>query len=287
MARSWICELLARYQVEGEAAFEPRSRRPHSQPRAIPAATVALIIRLRHQLAGQGLDSGSQFAWHLVEQHQLTVSEASNRQPSESDVLHDHVGPREHQIAAVARSVVGIGARYMEHAGTTDGGEAVDSTSCGSELSPGWGSPEMISDGSSDANGKVLVEGVGENQLPTARAWGLWWPGPPIAAPSTGNRHPDLFCHLRPGHALLTKVQDLLGGCGMRRSNGATTHGDAGPLELLADRAPMHAQLRHRSGAGSSPGRTSRLHALRPRRHRDDGAVRPCRIIRYVRPLAK
>ena len=74
----WVSRLVARYRVEGEAAFEPRSRRPYSQPRAIPAATVALIIRLRHQLARQGLDAGSHtIAWHLVEQHQLTVSEAT------------------------------------------------------------------------------------------------------------------------------------------------------------------------------------------------------------------
>jgi len=50
VARSWVYELLARYRSEGKAAFEPRSRRPHSQPMAIPAATVALILRLRHQL---------------------------------------------------------------------------------------------------------------------------------------------------------------------------------------------------------------------------------------------
>jgi transposase len=74
----WVSRLVARYRAEGEAAFEPRSRRPHSQPTAIPAATVALIIRLRHQLAGQGLDAGAHtIAWHLVEQHQLTVSDAT------------------------------------------------------------------------------------------------------------------------------------------------------------------------------------------------------------------
>ena len=74
----WVSRLVARYRVEGEAAFESRSRRPHSQPRAIPAATVALIIRLRHQLARQGLDAGSHtIAWHLSEQYQLTVSEAT------------------------------------------------------------------------------------------------------------------------------------------------------------------------------------------------------------------
>ena len=44
VARSWIYELLVRYRAEGDAAFEPRSRRPHHQPRAIPAATAELII---------------------------------------------------------------------------------------------------------------------------------------------------------------------------------------------------------------------------------------------------
>jgi transposase InsO family protein len=74
----WVSRLVARYRVEGESAFHPRSRRPHSQPGAVPAATVALVIRLRHQLAGQGLDAGSHtIAWHLAERHQLTVSEAT------------------------------------------------------------------------------------------------------------------------------------------------------------------------------------------------------------------
>ena len=130
----------------------------------------------------------------------------------------------------------------MEHAGTTEGGETVGGSSCGSQLSPGGRSAEMISDGCSDANRKVLVKGVGENLLPTAQAWGLWRPGPPVAAPGTGNRHIDLFCYLSPGQALVTQLQDLLCGGGMSGRT-AATHGDAGPLELLADRAPMNAQL--------------------------------------------
>jgi transposase InsO family protein len=78
VARSWIYELLDRYRAEGDAAFEPRSRRPHHQPTTIPAATAELIIRLRRQLAGQGLDAGAHtIAWHLAQQHQLTVSEAT------------------------------------------------------------------------------------------------------------------------------------------------------------------------------------------------------------------
>ena len=39
VARSWIYELLTRYRAEGEAAFQPRSRRPGTSPKAIPAAT--------------------------------------------------------------------------------------------------------------------------------------------------------------------------------------------------------------------------------------------------------
>ncbi len=159
-----------------------------------------------------------------------------NRQPSESDVVHDHIRLRQHQIVAVACIGVRIGARHVEHAGTTEGGETVGGSSCGGQLSPGGGSTEMISDGCSDANRKVLVKGVGENLLPTAQAWGLWRPGPPVAAPGTGNRHIDLLCYLRPGQALVTKLQDLLCGGGMSGRT-AATHGDAGAAKLLADRA--------------------------------------------------
>jgi transposase InsO family protein len=78
VSRQWIYKLLERYRSEGEAAFEPRSRRPHTQPTAIPAATVELILRLRRDLTRQGLDAGAQtIAWHLIVQHQLTVSEAT------------------------------------------------------------------------------------------------------------------------------------------------------------------------------------------------------------------
>ena len=78
VARSWIYTLLARYQAEGEAASGPRSRRPRSSPQAIGDATAALIIELRKDLAGQGLDAGPQtIAWHLRHRHQLTVSPAT------------------------------------------------------------------------------------------------------------------------------------------------------------------------------------------------------------------
>src|SRR5271165_7196602 len=57
VARSWIYALLARYQAEGEAAFEPRSRRPQRSPRAISPDVADLIIRLRKELSEQGLDA--------------------------------------------------------------------------------------------------------------------------------------------------------------------------------------------------------------------------------------
>jgi transposase len=78
VARSWIYALLARYQAEGEAAFEPRSRRPKSSPNVTAPGTVELITRLRKELAGQGLDAGPQtIAWHLERDHQVKVSPAT------------------------------------------------------------------------------------------------------------------------------------------------------------------------------------------------------------------
>jgi transposase InsO family protein len=74
----WVSLLAARYRAEGEAAFEPRSRRPYNHPTAIPIATAELIIKLRRDLSGQGLDAGAHtIAWHLDQQHQLTVSPAT------------------------------------------------------------------------------------------------------------------------------------------------------------------------------------------------------------------
>jgi hypothetical protein len=166
---------------------------------------------------------------------------ACSRQPTESGVVHDHIRFGQHEISTVTRSGVRICARQVQYPATAEGGKSMGCSPSGSEFSPGGGSTEMISDGCTDANGKVLVKCVGENLLPTAQAWGLGWQGPPVSAPRTGNRHIDLPCHLSPGQALIAQLQDLL--CGARIRRGAASHGDAGPLELLADRAPMNAQL--------------------------------------------
>ncbi len=45
--RAGSVSLMARYQAEGEAAFEPRSRAPKSSPGATAPDTVELVLRLR------------------------------------------------------------------------------------------------------------------------------------------------------------------------------------------------------------------------------------------------
>ncbi len=78
VSQSWISRLLARYRDEGEAALEPRSRRPKTSPTVTPVATVELIVALRHQLTGQGLDAGPDtIVWHLAHHHAVTVSRAT------------------------------------------------------------------------------------------------------------------------------------------------------------------------------------------------------------------
>ena len=70
VSRSWLYELLARYRAEGDAAFEPRSRRPHTSPRATPPDTVEQVLRLRKQLTEAGLDAGADtIGWHLTHHH--------------------------------------------------------------------------------------------------------------------------------------------------------------------------------------------------------------------------
>ena len=66
VARSWIYTLLARYRAEGPAGLEPRSRRPAVNPRRLPATVEERIIKLRKQLAEQGLDAGAHtITYHL------------------------------------------------------------------------------------------------------------------------------------------------------------------------------------------------------------------------------
>ena len=66
VARSWVCELVRRFEAEGEAGLEPRSRRQHRSPGRTPDDVEDAIVRWRKHLAEQGLDAGAEtIAVHL------------------------------------------------------------------------------------------------------------------------------------------------------------------------------------------------------------------------------
>lgn len=78
VSESWVSRLLVRYRTEGEAAFEPRSRRPLTRPQATPTSIVETILKLRRQLVADGLDAGADtISWHLEHHHRLTVSRST------------------------------------------------------------------------------------------------------------------------------------------------------------------------------------------------------------------
>jgi transposase InsO family protein len=67
VSRVWVQKLVHRYQREGPAAFEPRSRRPHSNPRAVGLELEDQIVRLRKTLTKKGVDAGAEtIAVHLA-----------------------------------------------------------------------------------------------------------------------------------------------------------------------------------------------------------------------------
>lgn len=75
--RSWVYKLLARYREEGEAALNPRSRRPKTSPRALEEGTVRAFLSWRTQLITNGHDAGPATIAHHLAQDGITVSEAT------------------------------------------------------------------------------------------------------------------------------------------------------------------------------------------------------------------
>ena len=63
----WIYELCRRFDREGEAGLEPRSRRPHRSPCRTSELIEDEIVELRKELADLGVDAGAHtIAVHLV-----------------------------------------------------------------------------------------------------------------------------------------------------------------------------------------------------------------------------
>jgi transposase InsO family protein len=80
VSEATVSRLMARFRAEGDAAFEPRSRRPHSSPSRVSAETVELIVNLRAELTNDGWDAGPDtIATHLQQRHGVTVSIATIR----------------------------------------------------------------------------------------------------------------------------------------------------------------------------------------------------------------
>jgi transposase InsO family protein len=74
VSQSWVSKLVTRFKNEGEAAFEPRSRRPHTNPNKLDDHTTELILKLRKELSNNGHDAGAHtIAWHLHTHHNTTV----------------------------------------------------------------------------------------------------------------------------------------------------------------------------------------------------------------------
>jgi transposase InsO family protein len=73
ISRTWVHELVKRYEACGEAGLEPRSRRPHTNPGQADRGLEDEIVALRKQLHDQGLDAGAAtIAAHLHRRHGTT-----------------------------------------------------------------------------------------------------------------------------------------------------------------------------------------------------------------------
>lgn len=77
VSRYWVHQLVTRYDTDGAAAFEPRSRRPHTNPHAVAPDIEEHIIRLRKTLAKAGYDAGAAtIAEHLRRDPTITHTPA-------------------------------------------------------------------------------------------------------------------------------------------------------------------------------------------------------------------
>jgi transposase InsO family protein len=66
----WVYELCRRFDSEGEAGLEPRSRRPLHSPHSTPASIEDEIVAIRKELVDLGVDAGAHtIATHLARRH--------------------------------------------------------------------------------------------------------------------------------------------------------------------------------------------------------------------------
>src|ERR671918_2080256 len=70
VSRRWVHELVRRFDTEGEAGLEPRSRRPRASPHRVSEEVEQEIVELRKLLVDEGFDAGAHtIAFHLHRRH--------------------------------------------------------------------------------------------------------------------------------------------------------------------------------------------------------------------------
>jgi transposase len=75
VSRRWVVTLVQRFEADGEAGLEPRSRRPKRSPQRTPAAVEDEIIDIRKDLAKAGFEAGAAtIAFHLERRHGTSPS---------------------------------------------------------------------------------------------------------------------------------------------------------------------------------------------------------------------
>ena len=77
---AWVSTLVARYRDEGPTAFEPRSKRPRSNPLATAPAVEDRIVELRKQLVDIGTDAGADTIHTHLEREGLVAPSLSTIQ---------------------------------------------------------------------------------------------------------------------------------------------------------------------------------------------------------------
>jgi len=70
VSRRWVITLVKRYDAEGDAGLEPRSRRPRNSPNRTPIGIENEIIEIRKTLDREGHEAGAAtIAFHLTQRH--------------------------------------------------------------------------------------------------------------------------------------------------------------------------------------------------------------------------
>jgi transposase len=78
VSKSWVHELVRRYQVGGDATLAPQSKAPGSNSRSVEPQVQELIVARRKELIDLGADAGaSTIHWHMIHQGHALPSVAT------------------------------------------------------------------------------------------------------------------------------------------------------------------------------------------------------------------